>query len=121
MRPEGAGEATDLLQGAGQEQGTPAVRHLLRSSSLEGSSWSEAEWRMNRVRSISPNTDESFGNTLATTASSSMQGWFIDPETVMEEREMRRRVVSTNGEEEQQAGRRETRVGHSGSCFVAAL
>ena len=108
MRPEDAGEADHCL--ATQEQGTPRVRRLVRSSSLEGSSWSEAEWWKNRVRSISPNTAENDGNRLAA-ASASMQGWFIDPETVMEEREMGRMVMSTTGEEEQQAGCRETHVG----------
>ena len=102
-RTEGAGEASQGL--AAQEQGTPRVRRLVRSSSLEGSSWSEAEWWKNRVRSISPNTAENNGT------SASMQGWFIDPETVMEEREMRHTVLSTTGEQEQQAGRRETCVG----------
>ena len=111
MRPEGAREAGDPLQGlAANEQGTPRVRQLVRSSSLEGSSWSEAEWWKNRVRSISPNTAENDGNRLAAT-SALMQGWFIDPETVMEEREMRHTVSSSTGEDEQQAGRRETHVG----------
>ena len=108
MKPEGAGEAGQGL--AANEQGTPRVRQLVRSSSLEGSSWSEAEWWKNRVRSISPNTAENDGNRLAA-ASASMQGWFIDPETVMEEREMRHTVLSSTGEDEQQAGRRETHVG----------